>query len=150
VRKLILGAFALSLAGPLPAQIADLTYAPPIAGSWRYTPTASGSEISFNSDVGLPQLTIRCTHVTRMLTIVKPAPSPATSLWVWTSLQVRMLPATFDAATLRVSSSISAFDALADSMASSRGRIGFGTPGIAPLVVPAWGDVTRVVEDCRA
>jgi hypothetical protein len=40
-------------------------------------------------------------------------------------------------------------DPLLDAMAFSRGRFGVQSPGAAPLVVPAWPELARVVEDCR-
>ncbi|WP_343520792.1 hypothetical protein [Sphingomonas sp.] len=40
-------------------------------------------------------------------------------------------------------------DQLVDAMGYSRGRFIVETPGMAPLVVPAWAEVLRVVEDCR-
>ena len=147
-----LGAFALALSAPLAAQPAqtDLTFASPLAGAWRYTPVAGGSEASFLTPAGASQVTVRCTRATRRVAILKPSSPGASSLWVWTSLQSRTVPATFDPATGLTSAELSAFDGLLDAMASSAGRLGFSTPGAAPLVVPAWPDVARVIEDCRA
>ena len=152
MKRMVLGALALAASSSLFAQGAavDLTYASPVAGNWRYTPTATGSEASFFSLGGVPQLTIRCTHLTRHIAISKPAAAASATLWVWTSLMVRTMPATFDATTGRVSADLSAFEGIFDAMASSRGRLGFNTAGGTPLVLPAWGDVARVVEDCRA
>jgi hypothetical protein len=81
--------------------------------------------------------------------LLKAAPAASPSLWVWTSSQRRSLPATYDASAARVSADLQAMDPLLDAMASSRGRIGFSTSGVAALVVPPWADVARVVEDCR-
>ena len=147
-----LGAVALAASSPLFAQTGstDLTYANPLAGSWHYASVAGGSEATFSTPSGAPQLTIRCMRGARRVQIEKPAAGPSSSLWVWTSLQARNLPATFDAATGQVRAELPMLDNLLDAMASSRGRLGFTTPGVAPLVLPAWGDVARVVEDCRA
>ena len=43
-----------------------------------------------------------------------------------------------------------ASDGVLDQMAYSRGKIGVDASGIAPLVVPVWAEIARVVEDCRA
>jgi hypothetical protein len=146
-------AAALALAAqPTPADApaaSDLSYATPIAGSWAYAATADGSEATFSNASNQPQLTIRCTRSTRRVSILKPAPSAAPSLWVWTSSQVKSLPATFDSTTSRVSTDLWAYDAFLDAIASSRGRIGFSTSGLAALVVPPWPEVGRVIEDCR-
>jgi hypothetical protein len=48
-----------------------------------------------------------------------------------------------------VSAELGAYDPLLDAIASSRGRIGISTSGLAALVVPPWSEVGRVIEDCR-
>lgn len=147
----IAGAIALAASSPLLGQSGgpDLTYAVPIAGSWHYAPSASGSEANFATPAAALQLTIRCTRQSRRVTISKPAPAASASLRVWTSLQSRSMPAVYDSAAARMSADLSAFDAFLDAMASSGGRLGITTPGAAPLVVPSGGEVARVVEDCR-
>lgn len=147
----IAAAFALA-AQPSPADTpaaSDLSYVMPVAGSWTYAATADGSEATFSNASNQPQLTIRCTRSTRRVAILKLAPAASPSLWVWTSSQVKSLPATFDATSSRVSTDLWAYDAFLDAIASSRGRIGFSTSGLAALVVPPWPEVDRVIEDCR-
>jgi hypothetical protein len=128
----------------------NLEYARPIAGNWVYAATADGSEVTFDDSGGHPQLTIRCTRSTRRVAILKNAPAASPSIWVWTSSQTRSLPAGYDAASARVVAELGAYDPFLDAMASSRGRIGFSTSGLAALVIPPWADVARVIEDCRA
>ena len=97
-----------------------------------------------------PQLTIRCTRSTGAIALLKPRRRARRSLWVWTSSQKKSLPATYDRSDRRGSrAELAAFDPLLDAIASSRGRIGFSTSGLAALVVPPWADVGRVIEDCR-
>jgi hypothetical protein len=127
----------------------DLTYAMPIAGDWTYAATAGGSEATFSDSAGRPQLTLRCMRGTRRVAIMKTAGAASPSLWVWTSSQSKILPATYDASTARVSAELAAWDPLLDAMAFSRGRIGVSSSGLAALVAPPWGEVGRVVEDCR-
>lgn len=40
-------------------------------------------------------------------------------------------------------------DKLLDAMALSRGRFAVETGGVETLYLPAWAEVTRVIEDCR-
>lgn len=40
-------------------------------------------------------------------------------------------------------------DPLLDALAFSRGRFALSRAGAAPVVLPAWAEVGRVVEDCR-
>ena len=153
MRFVIAAALALTAAPSLAAQAvpaaSNLTYDMPIAGSWSYAGTAQGSEVTFIDSASRPQLTIRCTRATRRVSVLKPAPAAAPYMWIWTSSQVKNVPATFDASSARVVAEMAAFDPLLDAIASSRGRIGFSTSGLAALVVPPWADVGRVVEDCR-
>lgn len=127
----------------------NLEYEMPAAGSWTYAATTDGSEATFASEAGATQMTIRCTRSTRRIALVKAASAASPTMWVWTSSQQKNLPATYDAATGRVSADVGAYDPLLDAIASSRGRIGFSTSGVAALVVPPWADVGRVIEDCR-
>jgi hypothetical protein len=127
----------------------NLEYVTPADGSWTYAATSDGSEATFANASGQEQVTIRCTRSTRRVAILKNVPAAAPSIWVWTSSQSRSLPATFDASSGRASSDFAAYDSFLDAMASSRGRIGFSTSGLAALVVPPWAEVARVIEDCR-
>jgi hypothetical protein len=45
--------------------------------------------------------------------------------------------------------SLPAGDPLLDAMAFSRGRIAIEVSGMAPLYLPAWPELARVIEDCR-
>lgn len=44
---------------------------------------------------------------------------------------------------------VSARDPLLDAMAFSRGRFAVEVPGLLPLYLPSWPEVSRVIEDCR-
>ena len=145
---------ALALAAvqsPPPAAPADsnLDYAKPIAGSWLYATTANGTAATFANSSGQRQLTVRCTRSTRRVAILTNASAASASMWIWTSSQIKTLPATYDATTARVSAELGAYDSFLDAIAASRGRIGFSTSGLPALVVPPWAEVGRVIEDCR-
>ena len=149
VAALALTALQSPPAAGTPVQ-SNVEFATPIAGSWRYATTSDGSTVTFSNSSGQPQLTIRCTRATRRVAILKNSSAASASLWVWTSSQMKTLPATYDASSARVSAELGAYDSFLDAIASSRGRIGFSTSGLAALVVPPWADVARVIEDCRA
>ena len=140
-------AFALTAASPLQAQ--DLTTAVPLPGAWTYTRATDGSEAIFADSNSTPQLWLRCTRATREVTVSRPAAAAAPTIDVWTSSASQAVPASFNPTTGRVSFSKWAFDPLFDAMAFSRGRIGFTVGAEAPLVVPPWEEIARVVEDCR-
>ncbi|HEY6048087.1 MAG TPA: hypothetical protein VIV07_03475 [Sphingomicrobium sp.] len=140
---------ATTSAAPSAQAMPDLSTATPLTGQWVYSSSSGGSAAVFTDESARPQLTIRCTRLSRQVTIAKPATAASPTLNVWTATQVRSLPASFDAATQQLSVSLAAFDPSLDAIAYSRGRLGIGLAGAAPLVVPAWADVARVVEDCR-
>ena len=98
----------------------------------------------------LPQFMIRCTPATRRVTISKPATGAAPFLSLWTSAQSRNLPASFNPATTRLSAEVAAWDPLLDALAFSRGRFAVAVSPQPALVVPAWAEPARVIEDCRA
>jgi len=148
MRLPIAAAVALAAASSLHAQ--DLSTATPIAGNWTYAATADGSEAVFASATGSAQLWVHCTRATRRVSIAKPATGAAPLLNVWTSSLTRSAPASFNPATGRLTIDLAAVDPLLDAIVSSRGRIGLTVAGQPSLVVPAWAEAARVIEDCRA
>ena len=153
MRKLIAAALALALPTFVQAQqapaLSDLSYEKPMPGTWIYSATSDGSQSTFVDAQSTPQLTIHCTRATRRVTISKPVAATSPFLWIWTSAQTKSVPATYDSATARVTAEFAPFDPMLDAIASSRGRIGFSTSGLAATIVPPWGEVGRVIEDCR-
>ena len=65
------------------------------------------------------------------------------------STQRRVIVRTHPASPLMLTAEIPAKDPLLDAMAFSRGRFAIMLDGQAPLIVPSWVEVTRVVEACR-
>ena len=152
MRRTIAAALALTAPSSLYAQAAvpDLSTAMPVSGSWSFAQMAGGSEAVFTNASAIPQITIQCARAVRRITISKPASAAAPFLNVWTSTQSRQLPASFNPLTNRITADLPAFDTLFDGIAFSRGRFGVSVSGAPALVVPAWGEPARVVEDCRA
>jgi hypothetical protein len=147
MRFAIAAAFALAISSSLGAQ--DLSVAVPLGGSWNYTTIAGGSEASFTDAYTRPQLWLRCNRAARTVSISKPASAAAPSLNVWTSSQSKQVPASYDATTARLTIDLAATDALLDAIATSRGRFAVSITGQPALVLPPWGEVGRIVEDCR-
>jgi hypothetical protein len=144
-------AAALALAAPssLAAQVADLSTATPVNGSWSYATVTGGSQATFADASGNPQLWMQCTRATRRVTISKAADVAAPLISVWTSSLTRSVPASFNLATKRLTIDLGAYDPLFDAIASSRGRVAFTVGSQPPLVVPPWAEAARVIEDCR-
>ena len=136
----------------LPAQVPalNLAVATPLAGTWSYASAADGSEAMFRDSSGRTQLSLRCTRSLRRLSIAKPATAAAPFLNVWTSSSSRNVAAGFDPATGKLTGVLASNDPLLDGIAFSRGRFAVAVSGSPALVVPAWPEPLRVVEDCRA
>lgn len=138
---------AQSIAAPSPV---DFSNVPVVPGRWTYAALPGGSEATFiDSTIGA-RLVIRCNAPLRRVSISRVGTVSAASISLWTSSAARPLPARFDPATQRVTADLAAFDPLLDAIAFSRGRIAVSMPGFAPLVVPAWPEPARAVEDCRS
>ena len=124
-------------------------YSLPIPGDWQYAAIKGGSEASFRNAAGPAQFTLRCTRATRRVTLSKPAAAAAPFLVVWTSSLSRSIAVSFQPSIGQLVADVTAYDGLLDAMAFSRGRIGFSVSGQPTLVLPAYEEIARVVEDCR-
>ena len=145
---------ALVFTPPLTAQSGASTVDPasttPLSGSWTYSATPGTTETDFIGSDSRPQLALKCARASRQVWISKSSAVPVTQLSVWTSEMTRNLAATFNPSTGQVTALLNAYDPLLDALALSRARIAVGVPGAPPLVLPSSGEVTRIVEDCRA
>ena len=68
---------------------------------------------------------------------------------VRTETQDRILTASQVPNNRLIAAEVAASDPLLDAMALSRGRFAIEVEGLEPLYIPAWAEVTRVIEDCR-
>ena len=154
MRLLLAAACALLVPSALPAQTQpappDLSNATPIAGSWSYTTTATGTEAIFSNPSAMPQMMVTCIRVTRHVLVAKTAKVAAPFMAIWTSAMTRSIPSSFNPLTSRLSVDLATYDPLLDALAFSRGRIGVSVSGTPSLVVPAQPEVARVIEDCRS
>ena len=149
VAALIALAPATAVTAQTVAAGADFNTARVAPGSWGYQSTAGGSMARFVDTTGTARLVLQCTRATRRVSVSLTSTAPAASLSLWTSIASRNLPARFEANAMRVTAELPAYDALLDAIAFSRGRIAVTMPGGVPLVVPAWPEAARTIEDCR-
>ena len=136
-------------AAAIAAQAADYSTAPVAAGIWTYRALPGGSEARFIDSTNTARLTIRCTRMSRQVNISHTSAIAAANLLVWTSSASRTVPVRFEPNAMRVTADFSALDPLLDAIAFSRGRVVMMLAGGVPLVVPAWPEAARTVEDCR-
>lgn len=130
---------------PAPPPPSNWLDAPQTAGDWRYTPMSGGGRASFVDPAGAVLFDMVCTGA-RQITLAR-AGAGGSSMIVRAEAAERSLPAsTANGAATAV---LAPTDSLLDAMAFSKGRFAVEATGTAPLYLPAWPEVTRVVEDCR-
>ena len=125
-----------------PVASVDAYRGQPLApGYWTMRFAAGSSEASYG-EVGRPaRLTLRCDVAARRVRIARPD-RPAGAITIITSALTR---------TLATPGDVIASDALLDAIAFSRGRFVVLTPALSgdALIIPAWPEAARIVEDCR-
>lgn len=130
------------LAQVMPAQVmpaVNWRVAPVTQGMWSWRPLPGGSEAIFQDYRG-PQLAIRCSIAARTVAIVRTGAMNGAPVMVRTTSSERSLAS---------GGLVSARDPLLDAIAFSRGRISVEVAGAQRLVIPAWPEAARAVEDCR-
>ena len=130
-------------APPAPAA-RDWADRPLTAGNWAYASDATGTRASF----GNGQFALRCDRAGRRVLLVRQGSEGAGTMTVRTSYGARSL-ATAAQAGVGVAASLAASDPLLDQIAFSRGRFSIDVAGSPQLMLPAWPETARVIEDCR-
>ena len=119
---------------PPPADWRDIPLTP---GSWRYD--SATLTASFGSAGGALLFTIRCDRAQRQVTLLRPDLASGAMI-VRTSSSQR---------SLSVPATLPASDGFLDQMAFSRGRFTIEAAGLPMLVIPAWAEPARVIDECR-
>jgi hypothetical protein len=123
----------------------DLPIAP---GEWRWSREGGNSTARFNA-AGQARALLSCRGGVVTLDrygSTDPA-NAAPTVIVRTTSATR--PTAGIARNGSVSMSLAANDPLLDAIAFSRGRFAIEVPGMAPLPLPSWPEVARVIDDCR-
>lgn len=124
------------------AAWADAALSP---GRWTYQPPRGSGSRALFGPANAPSFQIAC-GAGRLLTLSRTG-AAAGSLTVRTTSTLRTLSGTRGAQGL--SAQLPANDSLMDAIAFSRGRFAVEAPGVPVLIIPAWPELARVVEDCR-
>ena len=135
---------------PRPAP-ADWRDAPQTAGDWRWSLDAGRSTASFAAAGFTPTVKLICDRgAGRVLLMRTGNAAGSVPMALRTTSTLRPLPsdpALSPPGWLAVS--IAPRDPLLDAMAFSRGRFAVEAAGLQTLYLPAWPEISRVVEDCR-
>ena len=123
--------------------------APQTPGDWSYTPAPGGGTAAFGA-AGAPVLTLRCDRAGQAIEIARPGAAAAGPVRIITEFGAQTLqPAPSQGGGQGALARLNVHDPLLDRMALSKGRFAIEIAGQQPLYLPAWPEVTRVVEDCR-
>jgi hypothetical protein len=114
-------------------------------GDWRYR----GGTATYGVAGGAPLAILRCDLAASRVTLARTGSAPAT-LTLRTTSAVRAVPATPDpSAPGMLAMAFAANDSFLDALGFSRGRFVIEGGGLPVLVIPAWPEILRVVENCR-
>lgn len=133
-------------------QGADWRDLPLSPGTWAYRQDARGSIALFGVPNADAAFTIRCDRAARSVYVSRAGSvAGATEMTIRTSSIAAVYPAQATGGQPPyVATAINPQSPALDAMAFSRGRFVVITPSLPTLVIPAWAEVSRVVEDCRA
>ncbi|MGB3472531.1 MAG: hypothetical protein WBA51_17085 [Erythrobacter sp.] len=129
--------------------------APQTAGTWKYTPEPSETLATFGEAGSLDSVTfiVRCDTRTGKIGLGRVVSSPTQGtrvMSVTTETTTRQLQAELVEARPPIfAAELDPRDPLFDAMAITKGRFAIGVEGESTLYLPAWAEVTRVIEDCR-
>jgi hypothetical protein len=134
-----------------PVAPADWRDAPLTSGDWSYRGEGVTTAALFGPPASEALFVVRCNRAARTVTLSRAGAAPREMpMSVTTTSAARTLSASPTAGQLPyLAANLAAGDPLLDAMAFSRGRVRVEVPGLPTLTLPAWPEISRVVEDCR-
>jgi hypothetical protein len=137
---------------PPPEPSGEWTDRTATPGDWSYRAEGYGSIASFGS-AAAPRFTIRCDTGQRRVRFARPgvldAGKAARLTLTTTAGSASYALANEGGSPPMVGAVVASTDSFLDKLVYTRGRFLVRTEGQADLVLPAWAEVSRVVEDCR-
>lgn len=135
---------------PPPPPRANWQDLPLTQGRWLYRNEGQSSLALFGPADGEASFIVRCDRARRQVALSRAGITTGNTMTVRTSYFARSLPLSIQAEPLNsVVASLPAGDRFLDGIVFSRGRFTVEVPGTPMLVIPAWPEPARVVEDCR-
>lgn len=128
----------------------DWIDAPQTPGNWSYARVDGGSLARFGTG-GNAVFGLGCMAGSRRLALLRYGSAATAGMPM--VIRTETVDRTFSAQPSNdgqaVSAGLPSGDPLLDAMAFSRGRFAVEVQGSAPLYLPSWPEVSRVIEDCR-
>jgi hypothetical protein len=140
-----------SAPAPVPRYSGDWRDWPVTPGTWVYRQDARGSIALFGVLGADAEVTLRCDRAARVLYLSRKGAAPDNAPMVLrTSSVTRSLASQPTGATpAYMATALNPADPLLDAIAFSRGRFIIEQAILPTLVIPAWAEPARVIEDCR-
>lgn len=122
-------------------------------GDWSYRAEGGASIASFGPG-GTAMFVMRCDRAARRITLSRPGTldtGRSAQLVLHSTAGMASYPlANIPGTPAMVGATLAGTDPFLDKLVYTRGRFLVRTEGAADLVLPAWAEVSRIVEDCRA
>lgn len=136
--------------GPASAAEQDWSLLPLTSGDWTYSGEPGGSQADFGSP-GERLFTMRCDFASRQILLSRQASRAGSRLTIRTTYGPRERGLSAQAGSAFPPAAVfQSSDPFLDGIAYSRGRFSIEAPGLATLVIPAWPETARVIEECRS
>lgn len=133
-----------------PPATADWSLLPLTPGAWVYSSQNGASQALFGPANSEALFVVRCDRAARQIVLSRAGEASGNTLAIRTSFGARAFTGSVQREPLPfVSATLPADDRFLDSMAFSRGRFTVEMAGAPMLVIPAWPEPARVIEDCR-
>ena len=132
------------------AQYQNFMDKPQTPGTWTYRESDTDSRAIFGTTPRDASFMMRCDKATRRISLNRPTTLRGTqTMRVDTETASKEFTATTLGDSSVLTADFAANDPLLDSMAVTKGRFAITSPRATGLYIPAWVEVSRVIEDCR-
>lgn len=136
---------------PLPQPKANWRDVPVTAGTWTWSVVSGRSTARFAQPGGPVLASLSCDRAGHQVLLARQGPGDRhMAMALTTTTGTRPLvsePVLSSPGWLVVT--LSPRDPVLDAMAFSRGRFALEAAGAPTLTLPAWAEISRVIEDCR-
>lgn len=124
---------------------------PQTPGDWFYQPTATGGTARFGPPQSEARFSMTCDRNTRTVSLIRAGSSPvAVQMRIRAETGDRLLDAIPMGGQMpALVARLAANDPFLDAIAFSQGRFAVEVQGLEALYLPAWPEISRVIEDCR-
>ena len=127
----------------------DWTDWPLAAGDWVYRQDDRGSIALFGTPNADALVTLRCDRARQRMYLSRAGKGSGTIVIRSSSTMKTFAAAPTGGTVAYIAAEIAPRDPILDAMIFSRGRIALEVTGQAPLAIPSWPEIGRVVDDCR-